>query len=341
VSDKASLIAAAASLAVACASGGISVWATRSARRANRELEEFKNDLAQHAKERDARRDYEYDARKRLYADLEPIAFQLVVAADEAWHRVRSLARTAREGHLVPNDHWLANQLGYYSLSTMYKLYAPAAVIRMMQQRLTMVDLGLDDKLNAQYRLAKALFKSYTDAYPFARFAALPYDPDHKEWTDRRKKNPREYWKQGLTVGRVEAAADALIIADKDVPPRVMTWGEFENRMHEQASGVRKAFDHVWGLFDGFHPRTRPVLWQMLIAQTLLFQAFIDYGDAKRKTHSKVILSPADTKQFDWRGPNDDDTDEEAVQRPFRAAAEYVRSNVPEDDRLESASRRG
>lgn len=47
-----------------------------------------------------ARRDYEYEAMKRLYTDVEPLLFQLYEALEEAQHRVASLCRTSRNGNL-------------------------------------------------------------------------------------------------------------------------------------------------------------------------------------------------------------------------------------------------
>ena len=72
-----------------------------------------------------ARLDYEYEARKRLYHECEPLVFELLEFAENAGDRIRGLARTARQGDL-PN--WLsANE--YYVASTMYYLLAPSAVL--------------------------------------------------------------------------------------------------------------------------------------------------------------------------------------------------------------------
>jgi hypothetical protein len=61
-----------------------------------KELEAFKAEVADELAAQNARRAYEYDARKRLYAQVEPLLFQLFEAAESAFHAVTSLVRTQR-----------------------------------------------------------------------------------------------------------------------------------------------------------------------------------------------------------------------------------------------------
>jgi len=52
------------------------------------EVETLKAHLAEQQAERDARRDYEYEARKRLYHDYRPLLFQLVERSQVALNRI-------------------------------------------------------------------------------------------------------------------------------------------------------------------------------------------------------------------------------------------------------------
>src|ERR1700741_4790112 len=63
-------------------------------------LERHRSALQDAASARTARRDYEYDARKRLYKEVEPLLFQLFEASEHSYFRVKSLARTCRNGNL-------------------------------------------------------------------------------------------------------------------------------------------------------------------------------------------------------------------------------------------------
>src|SRR5262249_28588645 len=89
------LISAVASLIVAL----ITYFATRSNQR---DVEELKAKLSETKAERDALRDYEYEARKRLYHECGPLMFQLLEQAEGAINRVRNLARAASQGNLEP-----------------------------------------------------------------------------------------------------------------------------------------------------------------------------------------------------------------------------------------------
>ena len=98
------LIAAGATAAAALTTAVFSLVTARAGRRAAEDLEKLKAEMgarfAETSAERNARRDYEYDAKKRLYQEIEPLLFQLFEALEEAHYRVRSLARSSRHGNL-------------------------------------------------------------------------------------------------------------------------------------------------------------------------------------------------------------------------------------------------
>src|SRR2546430_6264740 len=96
------VVAALSSLIVA----GVSYLSTR---KNTHDLEAWKADLAEKQAEKNARRDYVYEARKRLYQQYEPLLFQLVELSESAYRRIAALARSARQGHLRPaQTGWLA-----------------------------------------------------------------------------------------------------------------------------------------------------------------------------------------------------------------------------------------
>src|SRR4051794_1030685 len=59
--------------------------------RVGADTERLKSQLADRASARDARRSYEFDARKRLYSEMEPLLFQLFEVAENSYYRVVSL----------------------------------------------------------------------------------------------------------------------------------------------------------------------------------------------------------------------------------------------------------
>src|SRR5215207_6173225 len=85
-----------------------------------------------------ARIEYEYEARKRLYSEVEPILFQLFDLSASAYSRILSLARASRNGNLEPGNGWLSG-IGYFTLSTIYRLMAPMSACKLLQRGVTRV----------------------------------------------------------------------------------------------------------------------------------------------------------------------------------------------------------
>jgi DNA repair exonuclease SbcCD ATPase subunit len=83
------------------------------------DLELLRGRLREVEAERDARRDYEYEARKRLYSEIQPLLFQLQELSESAYRWVMSLARTAQQDQLS----WLSK--GYFLSTTLYRFTAP------------------------------------------------------------------------------------------------------------------------------------------------------------------------------------------------------------------------
>lgn len=294
--------------------------------RSQRQLEELRNTFARQKSQSDARLDYEYEARKRLYQEYEPLLFQLVDFSDSALGRIRNLASAASRGDLglEPSDNgWLspgARFDDYYLLSTIYRLLAPLAVLALIQRKLTLVDLSLDESINAQYLLAKGLHESFTDDFKIAkqllaRGSGRDYSPLAPEARTERQSDPARYWRQGVPVGRLDNAVEALIRSDPSTGGSVMTYGMFESAYHQGEERFIDTFAPVRDLFLHFHPAKRPILWCVLLAQahfhTALMklrshQSLASSGDAQSRPNDPVgvlmkLAELDEPSDFDWR----------------------------------------
>lgn len=208
-------------------------------------------------KDGDAQRAYRFEARKRLYEQCEPLLFQLGEAAENARGRIHGLARTCRTGHLKDNgEGWLAKPEGYFFMSTMYRLLAPAAVFHMLRRRMTTVDLNVDRRIKRQYELSRILYRSFRDQYEIADLK-----PSLAQNLDR----------QGVLWGKLDNALEAMTPPDKDGVPQLITYGRFE-QLYEQGSPALREISY---LFVRFHPTTHPALWRMLISQLFIYETLI------------------------------------------------------------------
>lgn len=296
------------------------------------EIEKIKEDIAERKSEKDARRDYEYEARKRLYQECEPLLFQLYEASENALHRIFSLARTAKKGDLdEPQNSWLGGP-GYYLRSTVYNLLAPVALFKLIQRRLTLVDMAVEQSIRHQYSLAKAVYISFTDHFDLAEISPeIPYEGNHPQQYELRQSNPARYWRQGIPIGRLDVAAESLLIRDASDGIRLKSFGEFEAEFFEGEElhipeNVRDFID----LFILFHPRSRPVLWRILVVQAHIYMALLAVAQfgAGASTTPMQAIPREDRKRFEWRTGRDQNSDGEVLDEPFSVCEEYLRTHV-------------
>ncbi len=257
-------------------------------RRASRDLAERTSRLEAEGKVRDARLDYEYEAKKRLYEECEPLLFQTIELAENARARIVSLARSAKAGDIQPDGAgWLAHP-GYYYTSTAFQLLAPMTSFKILQRRLTSIDLSLEPRIRRRYELIKILFLSFVRDFELAgREPPLTYQPDRADpgrpERDRLlAEGPAVYGRQGLYRGTLDVVVDALISSpapgSKDAAgavERCKTFGEFLTEFEVAGSPVHAIRPELGELFGGFHPQRRPVLWRVLVGQALLYDEFL------------------------------------------------------------------
>lgn len=318
-----SVIAAIASL------GGAALtifWGQRVKHEDDEQLERLKSKLLDWQGERNAQRDYRYEAMKRLYTDLQPLLFQLAELCDSAYLHTRGLARTARNGNLGAGPQsWLDDpEDDYYLLSTVYRVLVPVAVVGLMRRRLTFVDLTVDQELAQQYRFARALSGTWNSGFDIAgkdpELHYRPHDPDARALS---AESPGVYGLQHLYAGEVDALVSCLVVADPDGRVRPRTYGEFEEAHREAAARDRVA--PAVELFTAFHPRTHPVLWRMLVVNAHLYRAIArTFGGAGGVVAPGEALPPEERSKFDWREPGSAESEQEAVENPFRGALAYL-----------------
>jgi len=342
------VIAAAASLVVAL----ISAWSSKTAqdrsKETQRELTTLTSELAERRAAEDARRSYEYEARKRLYEECEPILFQAAELAEEARARVVSLARSARHGAIRPDGEGWLSRPGYYFHSTLFWLLAPLTSFKLLQRRLTAIDLGLEPRLHTQYELLKLLFFSFTADFELARCEpALPYDPDRTDpdEPDREAllaRDPGQYERQGFYRGTLDRLVETLV-READTTrdggavargSRSKTFGEFLGEVEDPDSAIAPLLPDLAAVFHRFHPDRNPVLWRVLLSQALLYTVFLNFS---RRQAGSTLVALSEAQDDDdlagdlrWRPPSGEPGVE--VRRELEVALEYLRKALAKID---------
>jgi hypothetical protein len=345
---------------IALVSSIISAAATAFFTRKNEiKLKHLENELDIKKAEQDARRDYEYEAKKRLYQECEPILFQFAELSDSALRRIYALARNAREGNLGPARYWLSTD-HYFMRSTIYRLFAPMASFRLLQRKLTGIDLKLDQSINTQYSLAKILYFTFTSAPNMAGSEpSIPYDPDQigpdsmgqteSEKKEKRIRNPERYWLQGLKVGKLDNISESLIVTKDGLDIRIKSFGEFEQEFFSREGESNSdsvgtgyngnMFEVLFTLFSHFHPIKRPVLWRVLVTQAYLYKSIlnirsirdidsINFLDLRNFSELRNLINIENIKlECDWRQQRDVISDRD-FDLAFTAAENYLKGQL-------------
>lgn len=207
-----------------------------------------------------ARRDYEYEARKRLYSAYEPIKFQLVDLIGQALRRISMLS-------LEPPGSGSLQQR-----AAVYEILAPAALVRALDRNLTLADMHLEPQVAIEYGLMKAAYRVLGDSSSLVSIRSQLSGRDH---TESRAEELLPY--------QIDEAADALLgITSNDQnttittgqPGSLLTIAQFRRVLdtkHDN-SGITS----IAALLDDFTPARRRVFWRALVTQVLLYGCYLD-----------------------------------------------------------------
>jgi len=195
--------------------------------------------------------------------------------------------------------------------------------------------LSLDSRIKRQYLLANNLYQTFSSDFKLAgQTPQIPYDPDSRnaDYDKKLQEEPQIYRRQGLTVGLLDTVVDTLIVSDSKDRTRCLSYGEFETKYHHKSSEVYKKFEYVVGIFLNFHPRTRPVLWRILITQLHLHKAILADSEMDFEPHSAPhaffkIPTKDRLGRYDWRSKESTvpDTD---LEQPFDVAEKFLNKRL-------------
>lgn len=309
----------------------VAFYQARGKREADRELAKSAEERDRLLAELDRARDqanaqlaYEFEARKRLYMQLQPLLFQLREQSESALWRIAGFAASARNGRLSQGkQNRLKEGSSSYLPSTLYRFMAPLVSYRLCQRQLTTVDLSLDTQVDRKYRLVKLLYRTWSDGSEIADCSSrLDYAP-------RRTKGDRDAsaitTTQHMSLQKIERIIETMILENgSGDSARCLTLGEFIEQYEDPSSVLCSVIKPMKELFTDFSPESRPVLWRMLIVQAHLYAALSRPTQDKVPAHLLNVLPREEWATFDWRHLGDEHSDQDTVEAPFAAAREYL-----------------
>lgn len=320
------LAGAIATVVSAVITGLISIYFKK---RADREIEKLKADLGYENKVKSARVDYEYEARKRLYKEVEPVLFAAQLAARSLCGRLASFTPRIREGRITCDRtrNWLTVD-PYFQQSTAYWIFVPMTYYRHLTRRISQFDLSLDRAVGRKF-MTLGIFQSIPAAdFDLAGMqgSAIPYEPYAEVSARRRNSDPARYRFQGIVRGDVERFVSTMMIENDQMAP--LEWFKFEREMAARHSDLKTAYEPIRDILINFHPSTHPVVWRAIIAYVLLSKFFTDARDYTVEEYD-TLAPPSRWSDFDYRMA--EEAFDEAIPRAhYEAARTYMRNKLIE-----------
>jgi hypothetical protein len=260
----------------------------------DRQMERLKAYLEKEKSLFDARLAYEYDAKKRLYEECEPLLFQAFNGLFDVEGRIIGLARDAARGRFQPGpNHWLRDR--YYLQSTIYRLFQLIVCLHLLTQKMSQIDLNLDRFIARRIAILHTLQSTLDSEFRMAKSSRFPltYDPHAKVSEEKRDSNPAVYGNQGFVHGEI----DDIVAFMTSSTPSCISWHEFRKKVSKEPASIGIASD----LFRGFHPRNSPVLWRILIGYALCVRFVLSSRPSLELADLERIVTAEGVARFDWR----------------------------------------
>jgi len=195
-----------------------------------------------------AQRQYEYEAKRRLYVAIGPLRFQLLLACRDFAGRVESFH--GREQYRL-------TLAGYYGRSTIYRLLRPLAIAELIERQVGVADFAVDPSAVVCLRFRRTITRLLSgDELVLGR-------PD-LDWSAQ---------VQHLYSDTLASCAQALIHREASGAERVLRFDEFDDRLDAEGFAIVAPLDR---LLDQFELKAKPVLWLRLVAYAHACNALID-----------------------------------------------------------------
>jgi len=190
--------------------------------------------------DRSAEREYNLEARKRLYQAIGPLRFQLVIACDDAASRVAY--------HAMHHRHRMTFN-SYYGRNTLYRLLRPLAIAELVEQQITYADFSVDPKAIELLGFKQAVEVSLKDS-------EVILDHPNADWSDQI---------EHLFSGTLNRLANSLTIPDENASNkrRPMHFHEFEDFIRHRKNQTQ--FAPLIKILQGFTITTKPIFWARLV----------------------------------------------------------------------------
>lgn len=233
---------------------------------------EIRKEVEVYLGEKSAEREYNLEARKRLYSAIGPLRFQLLLASRDVSTRINNYG--------ADNLSYSMAMKWYYGQSTLYRLLRPIAIAELIERQITYADFSVDPTGVELLRFKKAAFMAFTDSDTIL-------DHSNANWNDEI---------EHVFSGTLSRLANVLIVRDEDISTkeRPMHFHEFQSFISNPQSF--KLLSPLKEILNDFSISKKPIFWIRLVCfgyvcNEYLGQAGGTIGFEKRQFDVDKLLS--------------------------------------------------
>jgi hypothetical protein len=201
-----------------------------------------------------AQRQYEFEAKRRLYAAIGPMRFQLLLACRELAGRISAQGSAHREQYATSIK-------GYYGRSTLFRILRPLCLGELIERQIAFADFSVDPAALDLLRFRKAAFTALSGDLLVAGHPQV-------DWN---------YQAQHVFVDNLSKSANALVVTT-GADQRAMRFHEFETFLGD--SSAIRAVSPFPDLLERFSPQRLPLFWLRLVAYGALCNEFVNTAGA-------------------------------------------------------------
>jgi hypothetical protein len=214
-----------------------------------------------------AQRQYEYEAKRRLYVAVGPLRFQLLLACRDLVGRIQAIGL---------KEQYEFNLNEYYCQSTIYRILKPIALTALIEEQMTLSDFSVDREAIDLLRFRKSVTRIYSGDELVAN-------------------HPNVAWSrqvEHLFADSLSSVIQPLIERSDERNARVLRFDEFRQKIIEDGWD---AFAPLHHLFDQFEVTRKPVLWLRLVSYAHVCNALVTrqgraYGFEEEAIDTKELL---------------------------------------------------
>lgn len=232
---------------------------------------EIRKEVEVYLGDKSAEREYNLDARKRLYSAIGPLRFQLLLACRDVSTRINNYGSDHLSYGMTMRD--------YYGKSTLYRLLRPIAIAELIERQITYADFSVDPTGVELLRFKKAAFMAFTDGDTIL-------EHPHADWANE---------KEHVFSGTLSRLASELIIRDEDIgtKERPMHFHEFQAFIGDSALFDR--FAPLKGILNDFTVAKKPIFWIRLVCFGYICNEYLEQagrliGFEKRDFNVRELL---------------------------------------------------